>query len=178
MKILTFCVLYLLLFSFISFEKKVETLVLTKDFQHTVGELPIVEMFDDGDVYEFDGQENWNSQNCNSNLSNSCDKRYNNTYNSTKCYLNNIYYCKNLQKQSIKSACYEGIIGQCDYFFSLTKKQKRQFFKMFHKDGIKKFKNKDQCYKKAKEVCITQNCDMMADFGVFLTCWSNPISFK
>ena len=178
MKNLIFCTLCLLLLSFVLFGKKVETLILPKDFQHTVGELPIIEIFDDGDVYEFEGQENWDSQNCNSNLSNSCNKKYNNINNSTKCYLDNVYYCDNLQKQSVKSYCYKGLIGKCDYFFSLTKKQKKKYFKMYPENGIKKFKNKDQCYKKAEEICVTQNCDMMADFGFFFTCLVIPISFK
>jgi len=75
---------------------------LPKGAQHnTIGELPFVEVMDDGDFYENDGDENLTVNNCNKKMMESCKGN-------AGCYLQKVKICENLQRQQTFSAIARG----------------------------------------------------------------------
>ncbi len=83
---------------------------LPKGMQHnTVGELPLVEVMDDGDFFEKDGDEDLTPQNCHCIMRKKCEKKYgNNSWAIAQCYLENCSYCDDLLRQQIATEATAG----------------------------------------------------------------------
>lgn len=97
----------------ISFEKLPNIELPTFAHHNTIGELPFVEVMDDGDFYERDGDEGLTAQNCNNRISDECEylckkKVFKSEMCSARCYLGNLYKCDDLKEKQSQASLAAG----------------------------------------------------------------------
>lgn len=137
---------------------KLPPILLPKGAQHnTIGELPIVEMADDGVFAEKDGEEYSRKRHCISAVSSSCD------------FFDN----KSLkQVRKIKKE-YQSCIKRPDKTFN----EYGEPIYNFCGDKPPAFENKEDCLEGAKKACGDDGrprCSGLEDFGLgMFTCWGS-----